>query len=374
MEHFKPHSPDPLIKKEADQALAKFGHLNYLVDKLNEFDANQSIVANPGGGQSLATLLILGLNEVSTATNGDSVILPCLNAICQCNNGCGPIGPVVIKNTGPGSLTVFPCVGESIDNLPINTPVTVLSGQSLFLSDTDCSNWATYGNTSVVPPGAVTSVTGCNVNNADPANPVIDPVLVALVSPTEALTGDGCNTPLSVCIDNITIVKDPGTGCLQVGTIPPTPASVGYAEYVQHTQGTNVSVAPGTAIEYLTDNPLGVFNTLGITTGTGPGAIGTAFLLPIGVYVVDYENSADAAWSLAIYKNTVAFAGPYAIDTNTISGASTATTWIHGRAIVDASLAPTYIIISPVTGTQAIPTAGTAAGEFIARLTILKVA
>lgn len=30
--HFKPLSPDPYIKKDADQALAKFGHLNHLVD------------------------------------------------------------------------------------------------------------------------------------------------------------------------------------------------------------------------------------------------------------------------------------------------------------------------------------------------------
>ena len=56
----------------------------------------------------------------------------------------------------------------------------------------------------------------------------------------------------------------------------------------------------------------------------------------------------------------------------TIAGSSTATTWIHGRAVVVAA-APTYIIITPVTGTQSIPTAGTAAGEFTARITILKI-
>lgn len=30
MEHFKPQSPDPFIKKDGDAAPAKFGHLNYL--------------------------------------------------------------------------------------------------------------------------------------------------------------------------------------------------------------------------------------------------------------------------------------------------------------------------------------------------------
>lgn len=435
MKHFEPKSPDPFIKNNADQTVAKFGHINYLVDKFNEFDANQSIIANPGGGQSAATSLILGLNEVSTAVNGDSAILPCLGYICKCNGGCGPIGPVVIKNVGPGSLTVFPCVGESIDGGPINAPVTVLAGQSLFLSDTDCTNWATYGNTSLVPPGAVSSVTGCLVDNTDPANPIINDINVAPVSPTEALTGDGCNTPLSVCIDNVTIVKEPASGCLMVVPSPPPPpavasvtgcnvdntdplnpvidpinvapvsateaitgdgcttplsvcidnttitkdangclqavpqaASVGYAEFVEHIA--QAPIAPGTAIKY--DTAPAPFNTLGIATTTGPGAIGTAFQLPVGVYMVDYENSADAAWSLAIYQgvsNTV-----LTIDTNTISGASTATTWIHGRAIVQSTVGNDWIMISPVTGTQAIPTAGTAAGEFIARITFLKLA
>jgi hypothetical protein len=104
----------------------------------------------------------------------------------------------------------------------------------------------------------------------------------------------------------------------------------------------------------------------------GSSSTGTQFLLPIGTYLVDFENSADAAWSLSIAKSLVVN-GPFTHDLNTIAGASTATTWIHGRAVVVAA-APTYIIITPVTDTAAIPTAGTAAGEYIARLTILKIA
>lgn len=144
------------------------------------------------------------------------------------------------------------------------------------------------------------------------------------------------------------------------------------AEFVQHTQAPNNSRAPGDAIMYETDNPGGVYNTIGITTTTRADG-GTEFLLPVGTYIVDFENSADAAWSLAIYKSVVSPVVLGDIDTNTIAGASTATTWIHGRAIIVAA-APTFFIISPVTGTQGIPTAGTAAGEFIARLTVLKIA
>lgn len=36
MEKFKPVSPDPAIINEGDQALAKFGHLNEVVDALNK--------------------------------------------------------------------------------------------------------------------------------------------------------------------------------------------------------------------------------------------------------------------------------------------------------------------------------------------------
>ena len=155
------------------------------------------------------------------------------------------------------------------------------------------------------------------------------------------------------------------------GVLPPPPGSptlLGQvAEWVQQTQGSNVSVAPGSAVSYTLDQPAGVVNTIGITTAAGPGAQGTAFHLPHGAYWVDWENSNDAAWSLAIYQggsNTV-----LAVNDQTIAGSSTATTWIHGRAYIVSSPGNDWIMVSPVTGTHAIPTAGTAAGEFIARIT-----
>ena len=144
-----------------------------------------------------------------------------------------------------------------------------------------------------------------------------------------------------------------------------------YAEFVQHIQGSNASIAPGSAVSY-TGDQAAVYDTIGITTAAGPAGQGTAFQLPAGVYFVDWENSADAAWSLAIYQgisNTV-----LAIDTNTIAGASTATTWIHGRSIITSAPGDDWIIVSPVVGTAGIRTARTAAGEFIARITFFKLA
>jgi len=153
------------------------------------------------------------------------------------------------------------------------------------------------------------------------------------------------------------------------GSGPVVPTRI--AEFVQKSQGTNVSIAPGSAVSYTADQGP-VVDTIGIVTAPGPGGQGTAFRLPAGTYLVDWENSNDAAWSLAIYKGPSV--GGLAIDTNTIVGSTTATTWIHGRAVFVATDANPWMMISPVTGTHAIPTAGTAAGEFIARINFARAA
>ena len=79
--------------------------------------------------------------------------------------------------------------------------------------------------------------------------------------------------------------------------------------------------------------------------------------------------SLSSAGSIAIY--TGPNSSSLSIDTNTISGSTTATTWIHGRSIeyVDTSL---VIAISSVVGTAAVSTSGTDSSYMI-RLTILKI-
>jgi hypothetical protein len=62
-----------------------------------------------------------------------------------------------------------------------------------------------------------------------------------------------------------------------------------------------------------------------------------------------------------------------AIDTNTISGSTTATTWIHGRALFTIN-APTFIMLTSHTGTAATVTAGNAAGFFVVRISIQLIA
>ena len=88
-----------------------------------------------------------------------------------------------------------------------------------------------------------------------------------------------------------------------------------------------------------------------------------------GVYVIDYETSLASAGSLAIYVGPTA--ASLSIDTNTVSGSTTATTWIHGRAIevVSTSL---VVAVSSVVGTAAVTTAGSAS-QYMIRITFLKI-
>jgi hypothetical protein len=79
--------------------------------------------------------------------------------------------------------------------------------------------------------------------------------------------------------------------------------------------------------------------------------------------------SLETAGSVAIY--TGPNAASLSIDTNTVSGSTTATTWIHGRSI-EFVVTTLVIAISSVVGVAAVTTAGTDSSYMI-RLTILKV-
>jgi len=150
-------------------------------------------------------------------------------------------------------------------------------------------------------------------------------------------------------------------------TGPQGPESViGYAEYIHIIQPPNDSIPPGTAFTIDTE----VYNNIPSSITASPGAGGTVFTLIQGTYVIDYETSLTAAGSLAIYVGPDS--NSLSIDTNTISGSTTATSWIHGRAIeyVSTSL---VIAISSVVGTAAVTTAGTAS-PYMIRITILKIA
>lgn len=85
-------------------------------------DLNLTISA-AGTTQATATQLKAGLSVVTTVGSSAGVLMPAAQA--------SPICAVV--NDGANSLSIYPAVGEKLNNLAVNLPVTVASGKTVFL-------------------------------------------------------------------------------------------------------------------------------------------------------------------------------------------------------------------------------------------------
>lgn len=143
------------------------------------------------------------------------------------------------------------------------------------------------------------------------------------------------------------------------------------AQFVQYTQSPNNSVASGLAFELLTDNPTGVYNTIpGLTTASAPTQ-GTAILLPIGNYIVDYETSMSSVGPIAISLSPTN--ATYTVYIPSKSGSTTATTWVHGRSILSITGADKYMIVGPTDSVAAVVVTSGGAPQYIVRLTILQI-
>ena len=144
---------------------------------------------------------------------------------------------------------------------------------------------------------------------------------------------------------------------------------VGSAMFVQLVQSPNGPGGPAPGTMFTVSNT--VYNSAPIAIVSSPGAGGTVFTLATGDYAIDYELSLDQAGSVSLW--TGATSGSLVDDTNTIAGSSTATTWIHGRSIIN--VPGTLVVgLSNHVGSSAVPTAGNAAGFYIVRITIVKLA
>jgi len=174
---------------------------------------------------------------------------------------------------------------------------------------------------------------------------------------------------------NTTIIQPAECACTNTTVIQPVISSVGAAEYVKRTQPPNNSRAPGVA--FLVDTE--VLNTVPSSIVASAGAGGTAWTLSTGLYVMDYEMSlGDAASIVVMNAPNVGSLGVATFDTNTIAGSSTATTWIHGRAMINVASGSRVVAVTPHTGTQAVVAAGTATDGtgvyYTIRVTFLKLA
>jgi hypothetical protein len=114
-------------------------HFNKLYDDvasfLGEEATNIGLTALAGGGQSGATALVFGYNEVTTVTSaGDSVLLPEITDDC--------IGRIVtIKNDGSNALDVFPYTSEIINDLAVNIAIGVGAGAVVQFKAIDSTHW-----------------------------------------------------------------------------------------------------------------------------------------------------------------------------------------------------------------------------------------
>jgi len=221
------------------------------------------------------------------------------------------------------------------------TTGTKLNNSTVLLSNSGNITGATITDSSNNVAANSLNTTTSSVNVSNSAVPVTNDVLIA-TSPTTATW-----QPQSAL-----------TG---------VPSSVGYAEFNYTTQSPNDSIPPGTAFTVSTQ----VYNSITSAIVASAGAGGTVWTLSAGTYVIDFETSLASAGSIAIYSGPNS--GSLALDTNTVAGSSTATTWIHGRAVE--VVGTTLVVgISSVVGTAAVVTAGTDASSYMIRVTFLKVA
>jgi hypothetical protein len=65
MYKFKPQSPDPFLKKEADMTLAKFGHINAIVDEINTTIPDLYVPIRTDASATLYTEILNSGNKVS---------------------------------------------------------------------------------------------------------------------------------------------------------------------------------------------------------------------------------------------------------------------------------------------------------------------
>lgn len=149
-------------------------------------------------------------------------------------------------------------------------------------------------------------------------------------------------------------------------------SGLGYAEFVQTTQGSNNNVQVGDGISYLLDNPNGVYNTI---NGLQASGTTTMFYLPNGTYIINYENSYENSSSTptpitqAIYQGT---RGSLSALNSSISSSSVALSWIHGSSIIQTNGTNNYVIIGPISGGPlTIPVISSLS---VARVTFLKIA
>jgi hypothetical protein len=145
-----------------------------------------------------------------------------------------------------------------------------------------------------------------------------------------------------------------------------TNSNIEYAEFVQTSLGTNNSISQTQAIQYTLDIPF-LLDTIGITTSLANNLQGTAFLLPLGTYIVDYENSnIISGCSIGIFQGPNNISFTFNLNTVLVTGGPG---WIHGRSIIKSTENNQYLMVGSVSGNLYI----SKTDQFTSRIRFLKI-
>lgn len=156
---------------------------------------------------------------------------------------------------------------------------------------------------------------------------------------------------------------------------PATVIGLGAAEFIQTTLGTNNSVVASNTT-FFAFGSAAVFNVIpGLTvqfTPQSPVTQGTVFTLnETGIYSVDFEMSIGTAASIGVYKGTTL--SGLTLDGNSITGALSASTWMHGRVCYMVT-SPLIFAIGSIGSTANVTQSGNATGYYVVRCTVVKIA
>lgn len=286
-----------------------------------------------------------------------------------------PVTPQQLLS-GAVAISLLPVAPTGAISLQLPTAAAMVAAmQGLFGQMSSPAGGASFDFVLVNPAAfTVTPVAGAGFSIsagaavAIPAGSVAAPTAASFTVVITVPTAGSCACILS----NVTGATGPmgATGATGATGAAGSDGVAAYAQFTQNIQGTNNSVAPttgGNGIGFSFANS--IFNNAGIVQTANTQ--GQYFVLPApGVYKVEYEMSLGSAGSVGLYLGAGPTSAGVALDTNTVAGSTTATTWIHGGGIVDASINP-VVVVGSVVGTAAVVTAGTAAGNFMTRLTFL---
>ena len=223
------------------------------------------------------------------------------------------------------------------------------------------------GSTGFTGPAGTASLTGAT-GNTGPTGPA-GAAGSAGISGATGPTGNSGSTGSSGAAGPAGIAGATGPAGIAgaTGATGAFATTLGVAEFVTSTLQT---AAPGTPFLISTQ----VYNTMPSVISPTAYSTGTIFVLSVtGYYMVDYEVSLDRAAAVILLSDTVF--PPINTDPHTIAGSSTATTWIHGRALVFTTTIPYYFGVTSDIGTPATVIAGgNSHGSYMIRLTVLKAA